>query len=249
MEEVQRHFSRHCSDSTVIRVEILEFYSKNADMGEYEQIREEHHLLASELSVAELTDPCEKKYELNGKSMKIEGLSDKGYKLPETKNKDDHRRYEISFSQKQFMDSCKSIGASPITYLSILMSRGIKEISLDCDKTIVSNFPMDARHILGCDDTFKNCVKSMTLPYGREEENLSDSEIAAKYKRLLNAQKEHDHCAKEFNNINMLLSVIGHFHSFAGRQKLLGFMENLALDTYLRVEFYSTCAKERGDYR
>ena len=43
--------------------------------------------------------------------MKIEGLSDKGYKLPETKNKDDHRRYEISFSQKQFMDACKSIGA------------------------------------------------------------------------------------------------------------------------------------------
>jgi len=54
------------------------------------------------------------------------------------------------------------------------MSRGIKEISLDCDKTIVSNFPMDARHILGCDNTFKNCVKSMTLPYGREEENLSE---------------------------------------------------------------------------
>ena len=51
-------------------------------MGEYEQIREEHHLLASELSVAELTDPCEKKYELNGKSMKIKGLSGKGYKLP-----------------------------------------------------------------------------------------------------------------------------------------------------------------------
>lgn len=150
---------------------LLRFYSdyKNADMSEYERIREEHHLLASELSVAELTDPCEKKYELNGKSMKIEGLPNKGYKLPETKNKDDHRRYEISFSQKQFMDACKSIGASPITYLSILMSRGIKEISLDCDKTIVSNFPMDARHILGCDDTFKNCVKSMTLPYGREE--------------------------------------------------------------------------------
>jgi hypothetical protein len=178
---------------------LMRFYSdyKNADMAEYEQIREEHHLQASELSLAELTDPCEKKYELNGKSMKIEGLSSKGYKLPETKNKDDHRRYEISFSQKQFMDVCKSIGASPITYLSILMSRGIKEISLDCDKTIVSNFPMDARHILGCDDTFKNCVKSKTLPYGKEEENLSDSELAAKYKRLLNAQKEHDYCAKE----------------------------------------------------
>ena len=31
----------------------------------------------------------------------------------------------------------------------------------------------------------------------------------------------------------MFLGVIGHFHSFASRQKLLGFMDNLKRDTYL----------------
>ena len=205
----------------------------NTPKEEFEKIRNDHHKLASEISLDEMTDPCENKHKLNGNSEKIEGLVSKGYKLPEAKNKGAHRRYEIRFSQKKFMESCKSIGASPIIFLSLLMSRGIKEASADCNKPIVSNFPMDARHILGCDNTFKNCVKSMTLPYGESEQSLSDNEIAARYKELLNAQKDHDYCAKEFNNIHMLLGVIGHFHSFAGRQRLLGFMENLALDTYL----------------
>lgn len=157
----------------------------------------------------------------------------KGYQLPETTHKDAHRRYELKFSQEAFMEACRAVGASPIILLSMLMSRGIRKACPDCDRPIVSNFPIDARAVLGCHRTFKNCVKSMTLPYGENEETLSDREIAIRYKELLNAQKDRDYCAKEFNNIHMLLGVIGHFHSFAGRQKLLGFMETLSLDTYL----------------
>ena len=238
---------------------LIKYYSDYADASaeEYEKIKNTHMELAQELSLDEMTDPCENKYELNGKSEKIEGLVSKGYKLPETKEKDAHRRYEIRFSQEEFMDACKRIGASPIIFLSTLMSRGIKEASPDCDRPVVSHFPLDVRHILGCDDTFKNCVKSITLPYGEEEESLSDSGLAGRYKELLDAQKDHDYCAKEFNNIHMLLSMIGHFHSFAGRRKLLGFMEDLSLDTYLisyigqfdvpqalvdEVHLYSSCS-------
>ena len=214
---------------------LVQFYAdyKNASEAEYDDVYQKHLEVAAGLSEEEMIDPCENKIELNGKSEKIEGLAGKGYKLPETADKSEHRRYELKFSQSEFMAKCKEIGASPITMLSILMSKGIKAACPDSDKPVVSNFPMDARAILGCDKTFKNCVKSMTLPYGEGEMALSDSEIAAKYKELLSAQKDHDYCAKEFNNINMLLGIIGHFHSFAGRQKLLGFMENLALDTYL----------------
>lgn len=214
---------------------LVNYYSDyvNASIEEYVIIREKHDSLAQEFSLDEMLDPCATKHELNGKSKKIKGLKNKGYKLPETKNKGAHRRYEIRFSQEEFMAKCKSIGASPITLLSMLMSKGIKEVSPECNKPIVSHFPMDARHILGCDDTFKNCVKSMTLPYGDDEISLSKSELALKYKEFLNAQKDHDYCAKEFNNINMMLNAVGHIHSFAGRQKLLGFMENLELDTYI----------------
>ena len=214
---------------------LVKYYADyaNASSGEYREIRKAHLDLASELSPDEMKDPCGGRHKLKGKSKKIEGLVRKGYKLPETKDKSDHRRYEISISKKEFLDACRGIGASPLTYLSILMSRGIREASPDCGKPVVSNFPMDARKILGFDATFKNCVKSMTLPYGESEQALSDQELAARYKALLKAQKDHDHCAKEFNNINILLDVLAHFHSFAARQKLLGFMENLALDTYV----------------
>ncbi|WKY43759.1 hypothetical protein Q5O14_14130 [Eubacteriaceae bacterium ES2] len=197
------------------------------------KITEMHRLKKDELSAAEYFDPCQKKYELDGKSKKIEGLVSKGFKLPETANKANHRRYELRFSQEEFMKACKKYGASPITILSIMMSRGIQKAYPENKKAIVSNFPMDARHILGCDESFKNCVKSMSLPYGDAESNMSMEALASHYKYLLNAQKDHDYCAKEFNNIVMLLNVIGLFHSFSSRQKLLGFMENLALDTYL----------------
>lgn len=214
---------------------LVRFYSDydSAEKEEFEKVKAAHLETAKELRFEEYADPCEEKHEIKDKSGRIEGLVSKGYKLPEATNKAAHRRYEIRFSQKEFMESCKKIGASPITYLSMLMSRGIKEACPDCDKTIVSNFPMDARAILGCDSSFKNCVKSMTLPYGDEQTLLDESTLASEYKKLLNAQKDYSYCAKEFNNINMLLGIIGHFHSFAGRQKLLGFMENLALDTYL----------------
>lgn len=73
----------------------------------------------------------------------------------------------------------------------------------------------------------------MSFPYGDAESNMSMEELAAHYKDILNAQKDHNYCAKEFNNIVILLNVIGLFHSYNSRQKLLGFMENLALNTYL----------------
>ena len=198
-----------------------------------DEISKKHQAKSTELSVEEYKDPFEEKYDLEGSGGKVEGLERKGMKLPEMTDKRGHRRYEFRFSQKEFMDVCRKYGASPIILLSILMSRGIQKAHPENDKPINSNFPMDARKILGCDLTFKNCVKSMSLPYGKSDAEVPVEELASKYKELLAAQKDHDYCAKEFNNIIMLLGLVGHFHSFKSRQKLLGFMENLALDTYL----------------
>ena len=198
-----------------------------------ETVYTRHHEKAAELSDAEYIDPCENKHKLEGTSGKVEGLESGGFRLPENADKSSHRRYEMRFSQDDFMSVYKKYGASPIVMLTILMSRGIAKLYPDNKKPIISNFPMDARKILGCDESFKNCVKSMSLPYSEKHAKMQTSELAALYKSLLNAQKDHDYCAKEFNNIVMLLSVIGHFHSFVGRQRLLGFMENLSLDTYL----------------
>ena len=222
---------------------LVQFYwdyykqKKEATAGEIEgslnDISKKHHAKIENLSVDEYKDPFVEKYDLEGSQGKVHGLERKAMKLPEMTDKSGHRRYELRFPQKEFMDVCKQYGASPIILLSILMSRGIQKVHPENDIPINSNFPMDARKILGCDRTFKNCVKSMSLPYRKSDAEMSVKELASKYKELLEAQKDHDYCAKEFNNIIMFLGLIGHFHSFKGRQKLLSFMENLALDTYL----------------
>lgn len=86
----------------------------------YKEVQEKHHEKASELSDAEYIDPCENKHELTGKSGKVEGLASKGFKLPKAANKSGHRRYELRFSQKEFMGVCKKYGASPIILLSFM---------------------------------------------------------------------------------------------------------------------------------
>lgn len=204
-----------------------------ASSEQYDAIKSAHDDKASEISADEMADPCTEKYKIGKSAGKIDGLSGKGYRLPEISHKSGHRRYELKFSQEEFMSKCKEINASPVIYLSMLVSRAVRKTNPECGAPIVSNFPMDARSVLGCDETFKNCVKSMTLPYGEKELPLSDTELAAFYKKLLAEQKNRDYCAKEFNTINMLISAVSHFHSVASRKLLLGFMENLSLDTYL----------------
>lgn len=183
----------------------------------------------------ELAEPCGKKYKINRKNLKkIEGLSKKGFTLPETRETPvTHRRYEMKFSQKEFMSVCKKYGASPVILLSIMMSRAIKTLHPDCEEVINSNFPVDARDILDAGSTYKNCVKSVSLPYGTHEQNMTTSDLSTYYKELLRAQRNPDYCKDEFNKIIMLLDILNLMPAYKNKQKVLKFLDNLKLDTYL----------------
>ncbi len=69
-------------------------------------------------------------------------------------------------------DPRKANGASPVIMLSIIMSRAIRELYPESREVINSNFPVDARVALDCEGTYKNCVKSISLPYGENEEQI-----------------------------------------------------------------------------
>lgn len=183
----------------------------------------------------ELAEPCGKKYKVNRKNLKkISGLSKKGFTLPETKETPvTHRRYEMKFSQKEFMEVCKKYGASPILLLSIMTSRAIHTLHPEHSEVINSNFPVDARDELCVGSTYKNCVKSVSLPYGAHEQNMTTSELSAYYKELLKAQRNPDYCKDEFNKIIMLLDILNFLPSYEKKQKILKFLDNLKLDTYL----------------
>ncbi|MBR1623089.1 MAG: hypothetical protein IJ675_04195 [Pseudobutyrivibrio sp.] len=182
---------------------------------------------------AESAEPCGERYRVE-KAEKIEGISKKGFSIPETKlEKSSHRRYELKFSQKDFMNLCKSYGGTPITMLSIMMSRGISTLYPDAEKPINSHFPVDVRSELGVDGTYKNCVKSISLPYGEAEKNMSTEELNNHYKKLMKAQRSINHCKSEFNNIILLLNAISHLHSFKGKRSIMKMLDDLTVDTYI----------------
>lgn len=189
----------------------------------------------AEMTEGETAEPCGDKYAVDkSKLRRIEGVSRKGFALPETKGeKASHRRYELKFLQKDFISFCKENGASPVVMLSVMMSRAIRELYPDSGDVINSNFPVDARAALGAEGTYKNCVKSISLPYGEAEQEMTTEELCRYYKRLMNEQREPERCKDEFNKIIMLLNVIDHLHSFKKKRMIMKFLDDLKLDTYL----------------
>ena len=187
------------------------------------------------VTCAETAEPCGEKYTVDrSKLHKIEGLSGKGFTLPETKeSRSSHRRYELKFSQEDFMKLCKQNGASPVVMLSVMMSRAIHELYPESKETVNSNFPVDARQALGVEGTYKNCVKSISLPYGETEQNMSTETLCRHYKTMMNEQRASERCKDEFNKIIMLLNAVDCLHSFKKKRMIMKFLDNLKLDTYL----------------
>ena len=187
------------------------------------------------VSEEEYAEPCGDKFDfVHSELNKIEGLSKKGLSLPETKLQTvSHRRYEMKFSQDEFISVCKKYGGSPIILLSMMMSRAIHELYPESKDTINSNFPVDIRNELNVSQTYKNCVKSISLPYGEREQQMSADELCAWYKQLLKAQRQPAHCRDEFNKIIMLLNILNLLHSYEKKRKIMKFLDDLKLDTYL----------------
>lgn len=183
---------------------------------------------------SEWAEPCGGKYSVDRHALnKVEGLARKGFALPETEGeKAAHRRYELRFSQDDFMALCHRYGASPVIMLSIMMSRAIHAIHPEAGAAINSNFPVDAREALGVGETYKNCVKSVSLPYGEKEQGMSTEDLSRHYRDMLEAQRSPEHCKDEFNKIIMLLDALKLLPSFESKRAIMRFLDDLKLDTY-----------------
>lgn len=215
-------------------VETLIYYYCRIHYGNTDNI---HGIMTNDKTpqTEEYAEPCGKKYAVDrSNTKKITGLSRKGFTLPETKQPTvSHRRYELKFSQEEFMTVCKRYGASPVLLLSVMMSKAIHDLYPDNTKTINSNFPVDIRNELGIGQTYKNCVKSVSLPYGENERQMTTKELCSYYKKLLTEQRKPDHCKDEFNKIIMLLDALNFLDSYEKKRKIMKFLDALKLDTYL----------------
>lgn len=191
-------------------------------------------LADSPLLKGETADPFMREYEYD-KNKEFISLSRDAYGIPENVAVADkiNYRYEIIIPQADFMKVCKENNATPVILLSLVMSAGIARLYPDYDKPINANIATDMREALDVPNTYKNCVKSMILPYSRDFAALSLYEQATQYRELLKKQRERDYCRREANNMLGLFSKLDSLESYGEKQKIMSFFEGMTLNTYV----------------
>jgi len=186
------------------------------------------------LLLGETIDPFLQAYDFDDTKEFI-SLSRDAFGLPENKPSKEltNYRFEVKIPHQQFMKVCKDHNATPVILLSLLMSKGIANLYPDYDKPINANIATDMREALDCPNTYKNCVKSMILPFSKDFAKFSLKEQATHYRSILAQQRDKDFCRKEANAMLGLFNKLDTLPNFEEKQKIMAFFEGMLLNTYI----------------
>lgn len=157
-----------------------------------------------------------------------------GYILPEHAEEVTHYyRHEININKAQFMAYAKAHNATPAILLSLLASSTIKSLYPDGDTPIVCSMATDYRKDLGLDNTHKNCVGSIYLPYTQEIQELSLSQQTALYRNMMKEQRSPDAVKSAVNMQINLFGKLDQMKSMEAKKQMMSFLNNIRIDTYV----------------
>lgn len=188
----------------------------------------------SPLLPGETTEPNLGRYSYDESKEDVSPSRD-AYALPENtlEEHDTDYRYEIQIPAASFMKVCKETGATPVVLISLLVSKGIAELYPDFDKPINANIAVDIRDALDLPNTFKNCVRSMPLPYSRDFLSMPFSEQAKTQRALLNAQRDRDLCRKAANASLALFDGLDRLEGYEAKRQRMDFFNGMLIHTYV----------------
>lgn len=188
----------------------------------------------SHLLPNETTEPNLDSYSYDETKKDVD-ISRDAYALPENviEEHEIDYRYYVEIPTNVYMRVCKEMGATPVILTSILMSAGIGTLYPNFDKPINANIAVDIREALGLPYTFKNCVRSMPLPYTKEFIHMSLAEQAKKQRELLSLQRDNDLCRKAANASLGMFDKLDMLQSYEEKQKMMDFFNGMLINTYV----------------
>ena len=162
-------------------------------------------------------------------------VSRDAYAIPENvvEEHDTDYRFDIQIPAAAFVAACKENHATPVVLTSLLVSAGIAELYPDFDKPINANIAVDIRDALDLPNTFKNCVRSMPLPYSRDFLTMPLSKQAEQQRALLNAQRDRDLCRKAANASLGMFDKLDTLPDYESKQKMMDFFNGMLINTYV----------------
>ncbi|MBQ9112287.1 MAG: hypothetical protein IJY08_01780 [Clostridia bacterium] len=206
-------------------------------------------LANSPLLKDETTEPNLGSYSFDESKQPV-SVSRDAYAIPENiieKHETDYR-YDIQVSASAFMKACKAHHATPVILTSLLVSEGIATLYPDFDKPINANVAVDIRAALDLPNTFKNCVRSMPLPFEKEFLSMSLTERAEKQRALLNAQRDRDNLRRAANSSLGLFEKLDSLPDYKSKQGMMDFFNGMLINTYFISYLGQMVVNENAQY-
>jgi hypothetical protein len=137
--------------------------------------------------------------------------------------------------------------ATPAILVALLASKSIKTLHPDADKPIVCSMASDMRKELALDNTHKNCVSSLYLPYTEVLETLTLTDQSTAYRKHIAEQKHPDAVKRAANSQIGLSDKLDQHEGLAVKKQMLSFFDDLCIHTFVisylgHIEF-GGCAK------
>ena len=177
-------------------------------------------------------------------------VSRDAYAIPENvvEDHDTDYRYDIQIPASSFMKVCKENRATPVILTSLLVNEGIASLYPDFDKPINANIAVDIRDALDLPNTFKNCVRSMPLPFSRDFLEMTLSEKAEKQRAILGAQRDRDLLRKAANSSLGMFDRLDTLPDYEAKQKMMDFFNGMLINTYVISYLGQMTVNENAKY-
>ncbi len=177
-------------------------------------------------------------------------VSRDAFAIPENviEEHDTDYRYDVQVPAKDFMKVCKENHATPAILTSLIVSEGIATLYPDFDKPINANLAVDIRDALDLPNTFKNCVRSMPVPFEREFLSMSLTERAEKQRAILNAQRDRDNMRRAANASLGLFEKLDSLPDYKSKQGMMDFFNGMLLNTYFISYLGQMVVNENAQY-
>ncbi len=190
------------------------------------------HLVGEKIEPAETEEPFDTEF-LKAEPCEMPDFSEK-YALPETS--EGHTgcyRTEFVLDEKTFIKSAKAVGATPAIFVSMVISDAILEMHPEADKPITCNMAMDLRSVVGKEKTHCNCVASVYLPYTKDDKEITQNELSAKYRELLNLQRNPELLKMGINKQIGMYNKLDTIETLEEKKQALSFFDGMINNTYV----------------
>ena len=192
--------------------------------------------VGSPILPGEETDPFAQTYPV-AEDFNMASFADKYYHLPEADEKPTDRMLAmpVRIREDDFMRFVKENKGTPTAMLHILMSHAVQTVHPENEQMIGALIPASSRKLLGAENTFKNCIGALRLPYRQEEmDKLSLLEQTQRAREMLRESKNPDMARFLANQLGGAVQKVGAvMHTYAERQAVLDFSSKSNSDTYM----------------